>query len=136
MNNEAHAVLDTNVMVSGLLSPYGPPGRIVDALLGRRLKIAYDDRILFEYRSVLMRPRFGFDQQKLKKFFNCFAFQLRVNPPTWAHRPSPDPDDTMFLECAVEAAVPLVTGNAKHFPMRCRGSVEVLSPTAFLGCLR
>jgi uncharacterized protein len=129
-------VLDTNIMVSGLLSPYGPPGRLVDALLGRRLNIAYDDRILFEYRTALMRPRFAFDHQKLENFFNCFAFQLRVSPPTWAHRPSPDPDDTMFLECAAEAGVPLITGNTKHFPRGCRGSVEILSPAAFIERLR
>ena len=28
-------VLDTNVLVSGLLSPFGPPGRLVDALLAK-----------------------------------------------------------------------------------------------------
>ena len=28
-------VVDTNVLVPGLLSPFGPPGRIVDLLLSR-----------------------------------------------------------------------------------------------------
>ena len=41
--------LDTNVLVSGLLSPSAPPGRLVDALLGRRLRVALDDRVEGEY---------------------------------------------------------------------------------------
>ena len=52
-------VLDTNVLVSGLLSPFGPPGRLVDALLARHLRIASDDRIEAEYREVLARPKLG-----------------------------------------------------------------------------
>jgi hypothetical protein len=39
-------VLDTNVLVSGLLSANGPPGRLLDAVLSRRLTMAFDDRIL------------------------------------------------------------------------------------------
>jgi len=53
-------VLDTNVIVSGLISPLGPPGRIVDALLARKLLIAVDDRILQEYREDMGRPKFLF----------------------------------------------------------------------------
>ena len=45
-------VVDTNVLVSGLLSPFGPPGRLVDALQAGGLKLATDDRIEAEYRDV------------------------------------------------------------------------------------
>jgi predicted nucleic acid-binding protein len=41
-------VLDTNVLVSGLLSPHGPPGRIFDLLLGGKLTLVFDDRLLAE----------------------------------------------------------------------------------------
>ena len=46
-------VVDTNVLVSGLLSPFGPPGRIVDLLQAGGLRLAADDRIEAEYRDVL-----------------------------------------------------------------------------------
>ncbi len=42
----------TNLLVSGLLSPFGPPGRLVDALQAGGLKLATDDRIEAEYRDV------------------------------------------------------------------------------------
>lgn len=54
-------VVDTNVVVSALLSPRGAPGRVLDLVLGRALDLAIDDRILAEYRAVLSRARFGFD---------------------------------------------------------------------------
>ena len=54
-------VLDTNVLVSGLLNPDGNPGRVLDLLLAGEITLLVDDRILAEYRAVLARPRFGFD---------------------------------------------------------------------------
>jgi len=52
-------------------------------------------------------------------------------------RPRPDPADLPFLEVAVEAAVPLVTGNLgcthpQRFPAEVCTGVEVLVPTAFI----
>lgn len=134
MTVKAQAVLDTNVLVSGLLSPYGPPGVLVDALLGRQLKIALDDRLLLEYRAVLSRAKFGFNPAHLETFFMALSFQERVTARPWKHAPSPDPEDTMFLEVAAAAGVPLVSGNLKHFPKSCRGGVKVFSPAEFLQC--
>jgi putative PIN family toxin of toxin-antitoxin system len=51
-------VLDTNVLVSALLSPFGAPGRIWDLVLAREVRLVYDDRILVEYRRVLSREKF------------------------------------------------------------------------------
>ena len=45
-------VLDTNVLVSGLLNPYGPPGRIVQLAAAGELQLCLDARILAEYREV------------------------------------------------------------------------------------
>jgi predicted nucleic acid-binding protein len=41
-------VLDTNVVVSGLLSAAGPPARIVDLVAGGELALLFDDRLLNE----------------------------------------------------------------------------------------
>ena len=122
-------VLDTNVLVSGLLSPFGPPGRLVDALLARRLRLAFDDRIELEYREVLARSRFGIAQAWQDAFFAILQFQEHVTPLPWPHRAPPDADDTVFLEVAIQiGSRTLVTGNLKHFPSNCRGPVTVRSP--------
>ena len=37
-------VLDTNVLISGMLNPSGPPGRIVDFMRTGVLQIVVDER--------------------------------------------------------------------------------------------
>jgi putative PIN family toxin of toxin-antitoxin system len=124
-------VLDTNVVVSGLLSPAGPPGRLVDVLLGRRLRLAFDDRVEWEYREVLARPRLGIEAVRREAFLAILQFQEHVTAMPWPHRPPPDNDDVMFLEVALQTSGPtLVTGNLRHFPRGCRGPVRVTSPRA------
>jgi predicted nucleic acid-binding protein len=44
----------------------------------------------------------------------------------------PDPDDLPFLEVAATLRVPLVTSNLRHFPIRSRRGVEVVTPRQFL----
>ncbi|MBM3277488.1 MAG: PIN domain-containing protein [Candidatus Handelsmanbacteria bacterium] len=44
-------VLDTNVLVSGLLSPYGPPVELVRLVAMGVLQVCYEARILAEYRG-------------------------------------------------------------------------------------
>lgn len=51
-------VLDTNVLVSSLLSSRGAPSKILDLILGEQVVVAYDNRILGEYEEVLSRPEF------------------------------------------------------------------------------
>lgn len=122
-------VLDTNVLVSGLLSPLGPPGRLVDVLLARRLVLALDDRIEAEYRDVLARPRLQIEAVRREAFLAILQFQAHVTAMPWPHRIPPDEDDAVFLEVALEtSARTVVTGNLKHFPAACRGPVTVLSP--------
>lgn len=122
-------VLDSNVLVSGLLSPLGPPGRLVDVCLSRRLRLAFDDRLELEYREVLARPKLGIDRTRREAFLAVLQFQDHVTAAPWPYGTPPDLDDIPFLEVALEtSARVLVTGNLKHFPARCRGPVTILPP--------
>lgn len=124
-------VLDTNVVVSGLLSASAPPGRLIDVLLARRLRLAFDDRVEAEYREVLARPRLGIEQVRHEAFLAILQFQEHVTAMPWPHRAPPDEDDALFLEVALQtSARTVVTGNLRHFPSGCRGPVVVLSPRA------
>ena len=53
-------VLDTNVLVSGVLKPHSIPGSILHGVLDERVTVLVDDRTPFEYRDVLERPKFSF----------------------------------------------------------------------------
>ena len=121
-------VLDTNVLVSGLLSPFGPPGRLVDALLGRNLHIAIDDRIEAEYREVFARPKLGIPAGRRAAVQAIFQFQKHISARPWSDSPPPDKDDTMFLEVALQTSARTLVGNVRHYPVGCRGPVVVWTP--------
>ena len=109
-------VVDTNVLVSGLLNPNGAPGRLVDAIVSGRLTMVVDDRILDEYRRVLARPAFGFDRRHVDALLAFVsAGGEHVTAPT-SRIVLPDPTDLPFLEVAEHASADLlVTGNLRHF---------------------
>ncbi|RPF49935.1 putative PIN family toxin of toxin-antitoxin system [Thermodesulfitimonas autotrophica] len=124
--------LDTNVLVSGLLKGYSTAGMIVRLVAGGLVQVVYDARILTEYREVLARPKFSFEESLVK------AILVQIEEEgvlvTTAPLPErlPDPDDEPFLEVARAAGVILVTGNKKHFPRVACGPVRVMSPTEFI----
>lgn len=122
-------VLDTNVVVSGLLAAHGPPARLLDALLDGRLRLGFEDRIEAEYREVLSRPRLAIPAERREAFLALLSLQASVPARPWSGAPPPDPDDLPFLEVAQGSAEQtLVTGNLRHYPAACRGQVRVLSP--------
>ena len=131
-------VIDTNVLVSGLLRPYGPPGRVVRLTAAGELVPCYDARVLLEYGEVLGRKRFGFHPERVETLLaHIAAGGVRVRGVTPLAIPLPDPDDEIFLEVAIAgAAEVLVTGNLKHFPEPARAGVTVLAPAELVDLLR
>ena len=127
-------VLDTNVLVSGMINAFGPPGRIVDLIREGHVELVLDDRIISEYTEVLNRPKFRgyFCVQDACDILVFLERNSHYIVPTVQVSDLPDPDDGPFLDAAHSAGVPLVTGNTDDFPpARCR-SVEVLTPARFL----
>ena len=130
------AVLDTNVIVSGILSEQGPPGWIVDLVAAGELAAVYDARILAEYRDVLTRSRLNLNATRVQLLLDIIQNSgIPVTPMPW-QAPLPDPDDEPFIACAKMAAAPLVTGNLRHYPEQLRFDVIVLTPRQFLDKLR
>ena len=129
-------VLDTNVLVAGLLSAYGPPAQVLQLLLVEKLRLCYDGRILAEYRDVLARPKFGFDPDlvaEVLEYLEQTGDLVAASP--WRSS-LPDPDDAMFLEVAVAAGADhVVTGNLKHFPARKRRGVSVVTAAQLIAAL-
>ena len=126
-------VLDTDVLVSALITPFGNSSRILDIILRGDIRLLYDDRILFEYREVLLRPKFGFaasDADMLIDFLE--AEGLRVTPAA-INEPLVDKDDISFLEVALSGeADALITGNERHFKTKTGKRLKIMSPKEFL----
>jgi putative PIN family toxin of toxin-antitoxin system len=130
-------VLDTNVLVAGLLSPFGPCGQIVSMVSSGELTLCFDARILAEYEEVLDRPKFKFEKDKVAAFLDHIEHRGFMTASSPLSRSLPDIDDDPFLEVAIAAeTICIVTGNQIHFPSElCRG-VKVFAPADFLAFYR
>jgi len=127
-------VLDTNVLVSGLLNPFGAPGRVLDLILAGTVQVAFDDRVLAEYAEVLARPRLGTRPARARAllgFLRLSGLRVTAHPmhPGEAH----DASDLPFAEVASAAHVDaLVTGNARRYAFLEQDRVAALSQAEFL----
>ena len=123
-----NAVIDTNVLVSALLSPDGAPSKVLDLVFGGQLKICYDSRILLEYKVVLSRQRFPFKPQDVSVTLNEIVQRgLSVIVPSLPILFT-DESDKKFYEVANFCGAYLITGNLKHFPVE----PEIMSPSELL----
>jgi len=126
-------VLDTNVLVAGLLSPFGSCGEIVRMVSSGEIMLCFDALILAEYSEVLYRSKFGFDKDKVAAVLDHIEHRGRTVASSPLRHSLPDPDDEPFLKVAVAGkAVCLITGNASHFPAKLCQGWKVLSPSEFL----
>jgi putative PIN family toxin of toxin-antitoxin system len=130
-------VLDTNVLVAGLLSPFGPCAEIVRLVSSGDIALYFDSRILSEYSEVLRRSKFRFQIDKVIAILDYIEHRGQIVASSPLPNLLPDPDDQPFLEVAAASrAVCLVTGNHAHFPPKqCQG-VKVLTPRDFLTLYR
>ena len=123
------AVIDTKVLVSGLISSLGNEALIVHAIQQGLIKPYFSAEILEEYREVLARSKFGFPPDEIDALVAlvCSRGEQVLQPEPLASR-SPDPTDEKFLACAITAAADfIVTGNKRDFPSELCGNVRIVN---------
>lgn len=127
-------VLDTNVLISGMLNPSGPPGKIVDLLRSGALQLVVDDRILSEYADVLRRRYFlrYFGKSEREDVIEYVSRNSHYTLSRVVTHDMPDQGDVPFLEIALSEGVPLITGNLRHYPESARMGCIVVSPKQFI----
>jgi putative PIN family toxin of toxin-antitoxin system len=115
------AVIDTNVIVSALLSSKDTAAtvQIVKKVIEGEITPVFSRTILAEYREVLSRQKFSFDHE-IVDYIVSFIGKFGISAePTPSEAILPDMDDLPFYEVALETQKQssfLVTGNKKHFP--------------------
>ena len=131
-------VLDTNIVVSGLLRSLGNPAQVLSLVLSGMIQICHDKRILAEYAEVLARRRFKFDEARVREVLAKLEVDgLPINAIDQGDLDLPDPDDEPFLAVALAGQADfLVTGNLADYPATKRRGCEVVSPAAFMDVWR
>jgi putative PIN family toxin of toxin-antitoxin system len=122
------AVIDTNVLVSALLSPKGPPAQILRLAISGQILICIDSRIALEYENVLFRDKFPFEPLDVRVLLNKILQIASAVVPKVIEINALHHEDKKFYEVAKCTGAYLVTGNLKHFPEEPR----VVSPAGFL----
>jgi predicted nucleic acid-binding protein len=124
-------VIDTSALVRATLNPGHAPDRLVQVALrgpAAGLHVLYDQRVLAEYRDVLLRPHFGFDEKRVRRLVRRLQWVGKRAHPTRREMEGVrlrDPSDAPFMEVAVAGgAAVIVTYNPRHFPRSAGFMVE------------
>lgn len=131
------AVVDTKVLISGLIRPRGPIGSVVALLREARFVAVVSPPILDEIVAVLSRPwlreKYGIDDAAVETFLRFLLLRAELVRPGTTIRRCRDPRDDKFLEAAVEGgATLLVTGDADLLSLAAVEQVRIVSPAAFV----
>jgi putative PIN family toxin of toxin-antitoxin system len=124
---------DTNVIVSALNFP-GNPSRILDLAEAGEIRLAVSDDILNEVNRVLLRPKFGWSQDRVDAAIRQIAgFAERVEPKQRIDRIVDDPTDNRILECAATSGSDyLVSGDNHLLKVGQYQRCKIVTPAEFL----
>ena len=111
-----NAVLDTNVLVSGLLTERGNPALIINAFKEKQFNLIYNNEILNEYRDVLYRDKLGLPIGDINELLGHIKNTGIPIIPNISNISLTDEDDRIFYDTAKATCAYLVTGNTKHYP--------------------
>jgi putative PIN family toxin of toxin-antitoxin system len=126
--NKQKIVLDTNVVVSALLSPLGNPAKIYRMFLTEILILVYSSAILDEYKDVLSRPRLNIPTDDIDIVFAAIKQYGECVEPLSGTKAMIDESDRIFYDASKHAAAYLITGNIRHYPQE----LFILTPREFL----
>ncbi len=118
-----YAVIDTNVLVSALLSSHDDAATVlvVGKLFSGEVIPLFSDDILKKYNEVLRRTKFHFSEETVSILLQTIEKYGERVVPTSTGELLPDMKDLPFYKVVVEKQEDdayLVTGNMKHFPAK------------------
>jgi putative PIN family toxin of toxin-antitoxin system len=123
-----NVVLDTNILVSALLSAHGNPAKIIRLIPDSKIELCFNAEILSEYHEVVNRPKFAFFALKIEELL---AMIYKYGDMILADKSNValiDESDRVFYDVAKTCGAYLVTGNLKHYPTE----PFIMSPADFL----
>jgi hypothetical protein len=124
-------ILDTNVLLSALLSPRGDPAKLLAAWERKLFTLVISDELLAELRSVLRRPIFRARlRESDAELFVASLHDLALcypNPPPSGE--APDAKDSFLLALATASKADfLVTGDKPLLALKQHGGTRIVTP--------
>ena len=132
-------VIDTNVIVSSLISKKGAPATLLDAWIGQQFDVVMSDAILDEVEQVLLEPhlkgKFNITDERVARLLHTFREDaILVSGEADVHGEVPgDPSDEKFLAAALEGGADVVvSGDQDLLTLRTWRGIAILTPRQFL----
>jgi len=134
------AVLDTNVICSGLLTPNGVPGRILRYWRSGAFDLVTSEPAVAELQRILgyrkIRTRLPTSVAELEEVFRLLAENEVKEPPELRIDELTDQTDLKFIEAAAAAEADyLVTGDSAVLRLGEYGGTRIVTARRFLTIL-
>lgn len=130
-------VVDTNVVISAVLW-LGTPHRIIELAEQKRITLCMTQPMLDELREVLERRKFRrylqARQTSVEEILSLLIPVIELYPSTGTVSIKlDDPDDVIFLICAVNASAEyLVSGDDHLLRLKQLGKIMIVNPADFV----
>lgn len=126
-------VLDTNVLMSGIFFT-GPPYQILQAWRDGAIQLAVCPEILAEYRDVAVRLSRTYKGIDILPLLDLVAVRSHIVQAAPLPRPvCADPDDDIFIACALAAKAPIIVSGDRHLlAVSGFAGIQVLRPKPFI----
>jgi len=124
-------VIDTNVLVSAILSPKGAPAKVMDYVSSRELELYFSPEIIDEYQRVLAYKKLKIEPETQESIIASLINLGIMLVPQVSKMPMSDESDRVFYDTVKSSNAFLVTGNSKHYP----AESFVVAPVDFLAMM-
>jgi putative PIN family toxin of toxin-antitoxin system len=113
------ACLDTNIFVSGFISPSGLPSEIIDAWRNREFILLTSNEIINEVSKVLNYPKikkaYSLSDTEIEKYLTAISkYSQRMPGELKINVITEDPSDNMFIACAFEGKADFIISGDNH----------------------
>lgn len=138
-------VLDTNVLVSAILVPEGPPAQILSLVRNGAVELVFSPPTLAEVLEVLRRPRLvaflkkhDVDPEEAEDFLRALAgISVLASGELEAEGISADANDDMFLACGIEGEAQFIVSGDRHLTdLKNFQGIPIMRPAEFLQLVR
>lgn len=132
-NNNFNVIVDTNVLISSLISKHSDSStaQLMNLFYNDKINLYYSEEILIEYINVLNRPKFKFNIEMINTVITYIIENgIKITPEN-KDIIMIDIKDKPFYELVMDEQIDdakLITGNIKHFPIQ----TNIITPSQFM----
>ena len=132
-------VLDTSVLVAGLLSKRGASAEVVSLVLTGKVHSFHTKAVMAELGEVLLRPKFWLDEQISEHYVRLLMdASFQVEPlEAFAVTRCRDPKDDQFLSLASQTEADYIVSLDKDLlDLKKHAASDIAEPSSFLKAYR